>query len=92
MTSAGDAPLIPSGAMSAWRELAWALDAFGPTACEKLTEPDRWWSSQAEEQSLEACRRCPVQPECLDYALAADERFGVWGATTATQRRAVRRG
>lgn len=37
------------------------------------------------------CTRCPVRPECLDHALNAGES-GIWGGTTETERRAVRRG
>ena len=38
------------------------------------------------------CDSCPVRRECADYALAADERYGVWGGLTAEERaRQVRR-
>jgi WhiB family redox-sensing transcriptional regulator len=38
------------------------------------------------------CAGCPVRRECADYALAADERYGVWGGLTAAERaRQVRR-
>lgn len=53
--------------------------------------PGAWWSKNLESQALAVCRSCRVQPECQDYALAADERFGVWGAMTEAQRAAVRR-
>lgn len=36
------------------------------------------------------CRRCPVEADCLEYALATDQRFGVWGGTTARERHAMR--
>lgn len=36
-------------------------------------------------------RSCPVRGECLDYALAADERYGVWGGLSAEERERVRR-
>lgn len=36
----------------------------------------------------EFCREvCPVVAECLEYALEAEERYGVWGGTTEAQRR-----
>ena len=25
------------------------------------------------------CRRCPVQEECLEYAVNNGEKFGIWG-------------
>lgn len=39
------------------------------------------------------CQHCPVKAECLDYALTVDDGLliGVWGGTTETERRALRR-
>jgi WhiB family redox-sensing transcriptional regulator len=38
------------------------------------------------------CRRCPVQTECLEVALArpAEGDVGIWGGTSARERRALR--
>jgi len=33
------------------------------------------------------CAGCPVCSECLDFALAGSERFGVWGGMTEKERR-----
>jgi WhiB family redox-sensing transcriptional regulator len=32
------------------------------------------------------CFLCPVQMECLDYALTHHEEFGVWGGSTSRDR------
>lgn len=37
------------------------------------------------------CRRCPVIVVCRTWALDHGEDDGIWGATTAAQRRAIRR-
>jgi WhiB family redox-sensing transcriptional regulator len=37
--------------------------------------------------ALSICARCPVRRECLEYAIEARERFGIWGGTTERQRR-----
>ncbi|AVV44581.1 WhiB family transcriptional regulator [Streptomyces sp. ID05-04B] len=37
------------------------------------------------------CRRCAVLLACRDWALEHGEDDGIWGATTAAQRRAIRR-
>lgn len=36
------------------------------------------------------CRRCPVQAECLEHALGAED-FGVWGGMAEHERRALKR-
>jgi WhiB family redox-sensing transcriptional regulator len=33
------------------------------------------------------CRRCPVQIQCLEYALRTDRRDGIWGGMTENERR-----
>jgi WhiB family redox-sensing transcriptional regulator len=37
------------------------------------------------------CSACPVQPECLDYAVSSIEPFGIWGGLTERQRRQLRK-
>ncbi|WP_437049152.1 WhiB family transcriptional regulator [Streptomyces sp. enrichment culture] len=37
------------------------------------------------------CALCPIRPACLDYALANDERFGVWGGLSERERLMLRR-
>jgi WhiB family redox-sensing transcriptional regulator len=41
--------------------------------------------------ALSVCRRCPVLLDCRSWAVEHGEDAGIWGATTAAQRRAVRR-
>jgi WhiB family redox-sensing transcriptional regulator len=36
------------------------------------------------------CRRCPVQAQCLNWALTSGQDAGVWGGLSETERRAVR--
>ncbi|HEU0130825.1 MAG TPA: WhiB family transcriptional regulator [Mycobacteriales bacterium] len=36
------------------------------------------------------CSRCSVQGECLDFALADPALKGIWGGTTADERRKMR--
>lgn len=37
------------------------------------------------------CQHCPVQQLCLAYAIANDEKFGVWGGMDRKERNAVKR-
>jgi WhiB family redox-sensing transcriptional regulator len=57
------------------------------------TDPELFYPGKGHlaEPAKEVCRRCPVRVECLEYALAHDERYGVWGATSARERQRLRR-
>ncbi|MFI1167448.1 WhiB family transcriptional regulator [Streptomyces sp. NPDC020801] len=43
------------------------------------------------EQAKAVCRRCPVSEQCLEWALNTDQTIGVWGGTSETERRALKR-
>ncbi|MFJ4627099.1 WhiB family transcriptional regulator [Streptomyces sp. NPDC088847] len=45
----------------------------------------------AAETAKAYCRRCSVLEDCLRDALTRGEPFGVWGGTTAPERRAALR-
>jgi WhiB family redox-sensing transcriptional regulator len=42
-----------------------------------------------EGRAKAICAGCPVQPQCLDHALAIQEPHGIWGGLTENERRAV---
>lgn len=49
-------------------------------------------SALAQLQAAKAfCRACPVQRDCLEFALATNQEDGVWGGTDETERRRLRR-
>ena len=39
----------------------------------------------------EGLRGCDVRAECLEYALANDERFGIWGGLSERERRKLKK-
>lgn len=41
--------------------------------------------STAEAKTV--CRRCPVIADCLEYALATQQRFGIYGGKSERERR-----
>ncbi|MER7488022.1 WhiB family transcriptional regulator [Streptomyces sp. NPDC126497] len=43
------------------------------------------------EQAKAVCRRCPVREQCLRWALDTGQTIGVWGGTSETERRALKR-
>lgn len=53
-----------------------------------------WWFPQSSKEyddtpALEVCWQCPVRVQCLEHALAADERFGIWGGYTTLERQRI---
>jgi WhiB family redox-sensing transcriptional regulator len=56
-------------------------------------EADLFFATTKEDQghALAICATCPVRLDCLEYALEARERFGIWGGTTEKQRRRLLR-
>lgn len=59
-------------------------------------EVDKGWQDPsvigAGTQAKALCDTCPVEQPCLEYAMATNQPFGVWGGKDARQRRAMRRG
>jgi WhiB family redox-sensing transcriptional regulator len=44
------------------------------------------------EQAKAVCRRrCPVQEQCLQWALDTGQAIGVWGGTSENERRTLKR-
>jgi WhiB family redox-sensing transcriptional regulator len=44
-----------------------------------------------DSPAKEACRSCPVQTDCLEWALDTRQRFGIWGGRTRHERRRIAR-
>lgn len=44
------------------------------------------------DRAREICDACPHRQPCLDWALATEQTFGVWGGTSADQRALILRG
>lgn len=65
-------------------------EAFYATEPQSATPAQRRATANLQEQAKRVCRRCPVRAECLAYAIANDERYGVWGGKTEVERNGVR--
>ena len=46
-------------------------------------------AEQEVEEAKAMCAICEVRQPCLEFALAAGERFGVWGGLTPQERRSL---
>jgi WhiB family redox-sensing transcriptional regulator len=62
------------------------------SAC-RDADPDLFFPATPDESAhaLALCAVCPVRLDCLEYALDARERFGIWGGSTEKQRLALLR-
>lgn len=58
------------------------------------TDPEAFFPEKggSTREAKKICQRCPVRAECLEYALAHDERFGIWGGLSERERRRLKRG
>lgn len=56
-------------------------------------DPEQWFPEKGESNRVPRwlCGRCPIQADCLAWAIATDERYGVWGGSTPAERLAARR-
>ena len=56
------------------------------------TDPELFFPEKggSTREAKAVCARCPARAECLEYALAHDERFGVWGGTSERERRRLK--
>ncbi len=43
------------------------------------------------DRAKAVCGRCPVRPECLEWALVTCQDAGVWGGLDEEERRRIRR-
>jgi WhiB family redox-sensing transcriptional regulator len=68
--------------------LSWQTKAACLEVDPEVFFPERGGSSKAARA---VCNRCTVREECLRYALANREQFGIWGGTSERERRKLRK-
>ncbi|MGV0741614.1 WhiB family transcriptional regulator [Mycolicibacterium sp. XJ870] len=58
------------------------------------TDPEAFFPEKggSTREAKRICQGCEVKNACLDYALAHDERFGIWGGLSERERRRLKRG
>lgn len=67
-----------------WQELALCAQ----------TDPEAFFPEKggSTREAKRICTGCEVKAECLEYALANDERFGIWGGLSERERRRLKKG
>lgn len=57
------------------------------------TDPEAFFPEKggSTREAKRVCASCDVRSECLEYALANDERFGIWGGLSERERRKLKR-
>lgn len=58
------------------------------------TDPEAFFPEKggSTREAKRICQGCEVKDACLEYALAHDERFGIWGGLSERERRRLKRG
>jgi len=94
---------VPSDVRTPSPALAPVVDIFsgvddGPLAWQERalcaqTDPEAFFPEKggSTREAKKVCASCDVRSECLDYALANDERFGIWGGLSERERRKLKR-
>jgi WhiB family redox-sensing transcriptional regulator len=56
-------------------------------------DPDLFFPERgaSTKEAKQVCQSCVVREECLEYALANGEKFGIWGGLSERERRRIRR-
>lgn len=57
------------------------------------TDPALFFPERGEpaDEAKAVCQGCSVRAECLEYALANCEKYGIWGGRSENERRRLRR-
>jgi len=88
------APVQPSNVLSIFG----TPDDDGPMGWQERalcaqTDPEAFFPEKggSTREAKRVCTGCEVRAECLEYALANDERFGIWGGLSERERRKLKR-
>jgi len=66
------------------QDLEWQVDALCAQTDPEMFFPEKGGSTR---DAKAVCAVCDVRTRCLEYALANDERYGIWGGLSERQRR-----
>jgi WhiB family redox-sensing transcriptional regulator len=91
-TAAGDAATAVE-VLEAELALVDAVVSWQERALCAETDPEAFFPEKggSTREAKRVCTGCEVKGECLQYALAHDERFGIWGGLSERERRRLKR-
>lgn len=76
-----------------YSELYWEIENADDVPCKDIPDiffPDDFPAGnlrkQATEMAKNLCRQCPIQMQCLLYAVTSKQEFGIWGGTLPHER------
>jgi WhiB family redox-sensing transcriptional regulator len=69
-------------------QLSWQTDSLCAQTDPEAFFPEKGGSTR---DAKKICISCEVRNQCLEYALANDERFGIWGGLSERERRKLRK-
>ncbi len=84
LTSDQSTPAVElDGEDKSWQDMANCLGV----------DPDLFFPERgaSTREAKEVCKGCVVRDDCLEYALANGEKFGIWGGMSERERRRIRR-
>ena len=61
----------------------------GAVCADSKYNPDIWFNQHDEQEAKTICKTCPLLITCAQYAIEAEEPYGVWGGLNPTDRRAL---
>jgi WhiB family redox-sensing transcriptional regulator len=73
--------------VTTWESQALCRDVDAGCFIPPLREEPEADRRSREVAAKRVCAVCPVQRECLDYALRVREPFGIWGGLSEPERR-----
>ena len=68
--------------------LGWQSEALCAQTDPEAFFPEKGGSTRDAKR---ICESCDVRAQCLEYALANDERFGIWGGLSERERRRLKK-
>mgnify|MGYP002737197095 FL=1 len=83
-----DPVLLPLTTAEAAEAMEWQERALCAQTDPEAFFPEKGGSTR---EAKRVCLSCEVRGECLEYALANDERFGIWGGLSERERRRLKK-